>query len=95
MSHINELVEIIRNNPGCEVRVDNNNWHILKGDPIPREYDDWDDDQQIEWDESQEIASSYEGPYELNSSFDHGGNLYGGDVLAALAIIAGIKVYGV
>lgn len=95
MPHINELVEIIRKNPGCEVRVDNDNWYIQKGDPVPGDYADWDSEKQCEWDESQEIASSWDGPYELNSSFDHGGDCYGGDVLAALAIIAGIKVFGV
>lgn len=94
------LPQIIRDNPGATLRVDNDNWHLLKAadptDPEPVEpveddaYDEW-SDRHDEWSKRQELACSrddFEKP-------EHGLGCYGEGMLHALAGLAGIKVENV
>ena len=84
------LVKIIRSNPGCIAWIDNDYWEIKKAAP-PDEYDDWDCKKQSQWDEANILASSRDDIATINPNFS-GGNCYGGDILAALAEIVGIKL---
>lgn len=75
-----DLVQIIRDNPGCIATIDNDGWWINSkedphGDPIVSDSD---------------IAYGSLGDGGYGS-----GNSYGGDILQALAIIVGIKVESV
>lgn len=84
------LVEIIKANPGCKAVVDNDQWHLYRAMPNPPP-DDWD-----EWYDENELASSdddFDPP--LGDGGYGSGNSYGGDLLQACAIIAGMKVESV
>ena len=85
------LVQIIKDNPGCIATIDNDIWWLRKAPPMPvgdmteDEYDDWQDDGLlISSDEVEAIGTGY-----------GSGPLYGGDILQALAIIVGVKVESV
>ena len=75
------LVQIIRSNPGCVAVIDNDFWYLLKA--RPSNWDDMTRQQQYEWRETAELATA--------DGYGHGG-CYGGDILQALAEIAGIKI---
>ena len=78
------LVQVIRDNPGCVATIDSDNWSLRKGDKRPDfSDDDWEAEEA--WEATQKIAHSGEAGY--GSGF-----CYGGDILEALAEIAGIKV---
>jgi len=95
---IKGLAEIIRANPGCVAIVDNDCWTIYsakyhsatKDEAEAEAYYDADE----EFDTTQELATHSE----LDSNPDCGfgaGACYGGDVVQALALIAGIHVESV
>ena len=83
-----DLVQIIKDNPGCVAIVDNDCWTLYKSNPYEL-YDVSDD-----WYSNNELAN--DGNIESLGSGGYGsGNCYGGDILQALAAIVGIKVESV
>lgn len=80
-----DLVQIIRDNPGCFAVVDNDCWTLYSRDPA--EHDD--DPEEIE------LASSDDHLEHLGDGGYGSGNCYGGDILQALAKIVGITVESV
>jgi hypothetical protein len=82
-----DLVQIIKDNPGCVAIVDNDCWHLYKSDPYADGLDD-DDVEALELANDSDIAPLGDGGY-------GSGNCYGGDLLQALAVIVGIKVQSV
>ena len=90
-----DLVQIIRDNPGCVAEIDNDMWVLRKYVPVPADFDKWRDDEQEAWWQSQVLASSDEDIVPLGDGGYGSGNCYGGDVLQALAQIVGIKVESV
>lgn len=91
------LVQIIRDNPGCVAQIDNDHWILLRAKPEnnPHDYDDEDEGAAAErWDEDNVIAEA--GGVEAPGDGGYGsGDCYGGDILQALAEIVGIKVESV
>lgn len=89
MKREKDLVEIIKANPGCVAVVDNDSWTLHKVDPssLPDEPSD----EELEANElacESDIKPLGDGGY-------GSGNCYGGDILQALAVIAGVKVVSV
>lgn len=80
-----DLVQIIRDNPGCFAVVDNDCWTLYIRDPA--ECDD--DPEEIE------LASSADDLEHLGDGGYGSGSCYGGDLLQALAKIVGITVASV
>lgn len=95
MAEPKDLVQIIRDNPGCIAVIDNDCWRLIKDTPQPEGYDNWTYEAQNEWTEAQELAWSGEPIIRLGDGGYGSGNRYGGDILQALAVIAGIKVESV
>lgn len=84
-----DLVQIIRDNPGCVAFIDNDCWTLLKAPPKP--VDDMTDEEYDDWFGGGEIAR--DGEVKVLGDGGYGsGHLYGGDILQALAVIVGIKV---
>lgn len=88
-----DLVQIIKDNPGCIAQIDNDCWFLMK--PYPEGYDKWSEGDQEEWSENAELASSNDDLKPLGDGGYGSGNCYGGDILQALAIIVGIQVESV
>lgn len=86
MSKKKDLVQIIRENPGSIAIIDNDCWTLYKKPP-----DNSDPNDEDEWEE----LASYEDVISLGDGGYGSGNCYGGDVLQALAVIAGIEVRSV
>ena len=87
-----DLVEIIKANPGCIATIDNDYWilHAAPSKPLH----EMSEDEHEEWYESGEIAHS--GKVKPLGDGGYGsGNCYGGDILQALAIIVGISIESV
>lgn len=89
-----DLVQVIRDNPGCVARIDNDWWKLYRVDPSKNPnsdddfaaYDQWEEDNTLA--ESEKIEPLGDGGY-------GSGNCYGGDLLQALAIIQGVKIESV
>lgn len=88
------LVEIIKNNPGCVAVIDNDSWWVYSAPPKPIEqmtqseyYDEWIEDRKLLAQDG-EVITLGDGGY-------GSGNSYGGDILQALAVIAGVKIKSV
>lgn len=87
-----DLVQIIKDNPGCIATIDNDCWWIRKAPPKPidemteTELDDWHDNGVLARDG--EIEPLGDGGY-------GSGCCYGGDILQALAVIVGVKIESV
>jgi hypothetical protein len=87
-----DLVQVIKDNPGCIATVDNDCWWIHKAPPKPvdemtgEEYDDWQESGEIACDA--DVKPLGDGGY-------GSGSCYGGDILQALAQIVGIKIRSV
>lgn len=86
-----DLVQIIKDNPGCIATVDNDCWWLQAAPTKP--IDEMTEDEREAW---------YDRPYLASDSdvFPRGsgygsGCTYGGDLLQALAEIVGIKVESV
>lgn len=87
------LVQIIKNNPGCVAVIDNDHWSLYSLEEYQKdeeeEYakdEDWEREKLIDSDD--EFAELGDGGY-------GSGNRYGGDILQALAVIVGITVESV
>lgn len=106
-----DLVQIIRDNPGCVAVIDNDYWWLYKVSPSENpfdedNYEDWDDFTEKEkvkvwndgekWEKENELASSDDTFKPRLGDGGYGsGHCYGGDILQALAVIVGIKVESV
>lgn len=90
-----DLVQIIRDNPGCIATIDNDCWWLEKNNPEPEGFDDWPYKKQDKWRKDQELASSGDNLVRLGDGGYGCGNEYGGDILQALAVIAGITIKSV
>lgn len=90
-----DLVQIIRDNPGCIATIDNDNWSLRKNTPYPAGFDDWKFEAQDKWHDEQKLATSSDNFGHLGDGGYGCGNCYGGDILQALAIIVGIQAESV
>lgn len=81
-----DLVQIIKDNPGCVAVVDNDCWYLYS--KHPRELDDDADLGEFELARDSNVLPLGDGGY-------GSGHCYGGDILQALAKIVGIKVESV
>lgn len=90
-----DLVQIIRDNPGCIATIDNDCWSLAKVAPEPEGFDGWNDDRQDAWRKSLKLATSNDEFLPLGDDGYESGGCYGGDILQALAVIVGIKVESV
>lgn len=76
-----KLIEAHR--PRCTAQIDNDSWHIYLDQP--EGFDDWDQDKQDDWYDSEGTIARWD-DYPLL------GNSYGNGILEALALSAGLKV---
>lgn len=90
-----DLVQIIRDNPGCVAIVDNDCWTLFKVHPDTNPFADSTDlDADTKWQDENELAD--DGQVKPLGDGGYGsGACYGGDLLQALAIIVGIKIESV
>ena len=95
MAVIKDLVQIIRDNPGCIATIDNDFWKLDKAGDPPADFDKWSETEQEDWWDSREIANSDDDLVDLGDGGYGSGNTYGGDILQALAVIVGIKIQSV
>lgn len=86
-----DLVQIIRDNPGCVARIDNDYWELWKKHPDTAPEDD---EGYERWEHQNRLATDSD-VEKLGDGGYGSGNIYGGDVLQALAQIVGIKVESV
>lgn len=92
-----DLVQIIRDNPGCVAIVDNDSWTLYRVHPDQNPHNEETDEEfskADEWDKRNELASDGE-VKPLGDGGYGSGNCYGGDILQALAVIVGIKIESV
>ena len=91
------LVQIIKDNPGCTVTIDNDCWDLTEGDGrTPEDFDDWDSDKQDAWYEANgTLACSSDELVPLKGNTYQANNCYGGAILLALAEIVGINIQAV
>ena len=92
MDEKKDLVQVIRDNPGCIATVDNDCWYLHKAPPKP--IDDMTDDEYDEWQKNGEIAND-SNVKRLGDGGYGSGCIYGGDLLQALAVIVGVKIESV
>jgi hypothetical protein len=90
-----DLVQIIRDNPGCIATIDNDSWTLKRNVPDPPDFENWTYEKQEEWMQAQELASSDDKLRPFTNETYQDGSCYGGDILLALAEIVGIKVESV
>jgi hypothetical protein len=95
MAKVKDLVQIIRDNPGCVATIDNDSWTLSKDTPQPDDFDKWGYEQQDKWLKAQELASSEDKLKPFKGETYQSGSCYGGDILLALAEIVGIKIESV
>jgi hypothetical protein len=95
MSQLKDLVQIIRENPGCVAEIDNDYWVLLRIDPDNNPIDyDVDEDGAEAWDENNILARDGE-VIPLGDGGYGSGHSCGGDILQALAAIVGITIKSV
>lgn len=87
-----DLVQIIKDNPGCVATVDNDGWVLHKAPPKP--VDDLTNEEIEHWQETGELACDDDVIIRGDGGYGSG-NCYGGDILQALAEIVGIKIESV
>ena len=94
-----DLVQIIRDNPGCVAIVDNDSWTLHKKHPYddnPYDEETDENDAYYDWQEQNEIACdrNIKSLRHVASPYWNG-HCYGGDILQALAVICGVKIESV
>lgn len=86
-----DLVQIIKDNPGCIAVVDNDCWMLYP--PRPKDQDQM---TEADWDAWEDSRLASDGEVKVLGDGGYGsGNSYGGDLLQALAQIVGVKVESV
>ena len=89
---LKDLVQIIKDNPGCIATIDNDCWWLRKA--LPKPEDEMTDDEEDDWLDNSQLA--YDGEVKVLGDGGYGsGNRYGGDILQALAQIVGVKIESV
>jgi len=91
-----DLVQIIKDNPGCVAIIDNDSWTLHKKHPYddnPYDEETDENDAYYDWLEQNEIACDSD-IKSLGAGYGSD-NCYGGDILQALAVIVGIKIESV
>lgn len=88
-----DLVQIIKDNPGCVAIIDNSFWTLRKKEP--EDFNAWDELTQEQWLDTAELVNSEEKFQYLQGELYQFGNCYGGDIILALAEIVGIEVNSV
>lgn len=86
-----DLVQIIRDNPGCIAVIDNDCWSLFK-EEIPECVNEGSEEAFDGWMKSNHLADSDDAFVPLGDGGYGSGNCYGGDILQALATIVGITV---
>lgn len=91
MSEKKDLVQIIKDNPGCHAVIDNDCWWLYREDPANAPegndaYEAWEKQNLLARDG--EVTELGDGGYGTGCS-------YGGDIFQALAVIVGLKVESV
>lgn len=106
-SKTKDLVQIIRDNPGCVAVIDNDCWRLYRESPSANPFEDDPDEGMGEteealedgaelWDENNLLARDSDQFKPVLGDGGYGsGCCYGGDILQALAVIVGIKVESV
>lgn len=93
MTQKKDLVQLIRDNPGCRAVIDNDGWTLYAKPPKPieemsgEEYDEWAEN-------GGTLAQDGEVQPLGDGGYGSGSN-YGGDILQALAVIVGVKIESV
>jgi hypothetical protein len=91
-----DLVQIIRDNPGCCAVIDNDHWQLLRKPSEDNPHDlDEDEAGHEKWSDDNVLCEAGDDFKSLGDGGYGSGNCYGGDILQALAIIVGIKVESV
>jgi hypothetical protein len=88
-----DLVQIIKDNPGCVAIIDNDSWTLHRKHPYGPDSPDEDTvpyEEVAAWHEANQLAS--DGEIAPLGEGDGLGPCYGGDVLEALAQIVGMTV---
>lgn len=91
-----DLVAIIKANPGCIATIDNDSWTLHRA--LPEGFMRWRDGAQGDWwgDPNNLLARADDEPFKWpKGKGDFASCCYGGDLLEALAIIAGMNVESV
>lgn len=88
-----DLVQIIRDNPGCVAVIDNDAWWLYREPPENNPHYEA-DDAFDRWDDENRLASC-DDIEPLGDGGYGSGNCYGGDILQALAVIVGVRVESV
>ena len=87
------LVQIIKDDPGCRAIIDNDCWTLYKS--LPKSLETMTEDERYDYFMNSELIHS-DGDFEPLGDGGYGsGNHYGGDILQALAVIVGITVESV
>ena len=89
---LKDLVQVIRENPGCRFTIDNDCWWCRPALPKPESEmtgDDWD-----AYDEAPDLARDGEVTERGDGGYGTGSS-YGGDILQALAEIVGVEIESV
>jgi hypothetical protein len=90
MSDKKDLVQVIRDNPGCIAIIDSSDWALYRQHPHNNPHDA-DSVSAMDWDEKNLLADSNN----TEPMDGLGGCRWGGDVFQALADIVGIEVENV
>jgi hypothetical protein len=88
-----DLVQIIRDNPGCRAEIDNDYWTLYKA--LPKPFAEMTKEEIDDYFRNGELISSIDKFEPLGSGGYGSGNEYGGDILQALAKIVGITIESV
>lgn len=86
------LAEIIKNNPSCYARIDNDCWGLYRVSPDENPYHE-DDPSFHSWEKQNKLAE--DGEVKPIGEGYGSGNIYGGDILQALAQIVGVRIESV
>ena len=87
-----DLVQLIRDNPGCVAVIDNDCWYLYRESPGDCPHDDG--KASDKWHDANELCS-HRNIKPLGDGGYGSGNCYGGDVMQALAQIVGMKIESV
>lgn len=93
-----DLVQIIKDNPGCIAVIDNDSWSIQKlsssDNPFAQEEEEGYSEKADKWEADNILARDSDDLVSLGEGYGSG-CCYGGDILQALAVIVGIKIESV
>jgi hypothetical protein len=91
-----DLIQLIKDNPGCHATIDNDCWWLDKQHPDNNPHDYTEEKAYESWEESNKLVSSSDNYFvQTGNSIYQSGNCYGGDLLLALAEIVGMTTESV